>query len=131
MCLYAVLPPLFCASTAPIGHQIGRSCCSFFAGVNLAPLYGSFFIFFSFLIQLYHIFFCVSFCILLRVHRCRCWGTLIISATTISGRTLGCSSSSSKELEESSESWSTADDAASFSCHPFLPLFALNFLIDT
>jgi len=32
--------------------------------------------------------------------------SLIISATTISGRTLGCLSSSSEELEESSESWS-------------------------
>ncbi|WVY95854.1 hypothetical protein V8G54_028005, partial [Vigna mungo] len=32
--------------------------------------------------------------------------SLIISVTTVSGRTLGCSSSSSEELEESSESWS-------------------------
>ena len=28
-------------------------------------------------------------------------------------------------------STSPADDTTSFSCHPFLPLFALNFLIDT
>jgi len=51
-------------------------------------------------------FFCVFLCMLLSFHRCRRWGTLMISATTVSGKTLGCSSSSSKELEESSKSWS-------------------------
>jgi len=151
--------------------------------VNLAPLYSSFFVFFVFDSAL-SLFFCIFLCMLLSFHRCLRWGTLIISTTTVSGRTLGCSSSSSEALEESSESWnpflfllslclysfsfappslrsfcaapsrdavaaatksdlspmttkrmrrltSPADDVASFSCHPFLPLFALNFLIDT
>ena len=62
--------------------------------------------FFVFDSALSHSFFAFFLCMLLSFHRCRCWGTLIISATIVSGRTLGCSSSPSEELEESPESWS-------------------------
>jgi len=61
-----IAPPLFCPSTALVGHQIGRSCCSSVVGVNLAPIcmvhFYVFFFVFDLALSLFFLhFFCMLF----------------------------------------------------------------------